>query len=58
MSRQKATITCAHCGQMFQIEHDSGSGATGDRGMQHSPGCMKMTRVKLNQGRIVGTTKG
>jgi hypothetical protein len=52
---KKVTITCAHCGGMFQISIPT-SGVSG-RGHQHSPGCMKSTQVYVNNGNITKTTK-
>lgn len=54
-SRKKITITCAHCGGMFQIEIDTVGVSA--RGHQHSPGCLKSTQVYINYGEIVKTTK-
>ncbi len=51
----KTTITCAHCGGMFQISIPP-TGNSG-RGWQHSPGCMKTTQVYVNNGSIIRTTK-
>ena len=49
------TITCMHCGGMFQTKiPESGKGS---RGHQHSPGCLKSTQVHHNNGNITKTTK-
>jgi hypothetical protein len=52
---KNVTITCAHCGGMFQISIPT-SGVS-SRGWQHSPGCMKTTQVHVNAGNITRTTK-
>ena len=49
------SITCAHCGRMFQITYSSGDGHFTKN---HSPsGCGKNTRIWINQGNIVRTDK-
>jgi hypothetical protein len=55
-----ATITCAHCGGMFQIQLNMGTTGRGSRGYQHSSsqGCGKMTNVEVHNGLIVKTWKG
>lgn len=52
---KKVTITCAHCGGMFQISIPE-SGVS-SRGHQHSPGCLKSTKVWQNKGNITKTSK-
>ena len=52
---EKVSITCAHCGSMFQIQIPTTGHS--ERGQQHSPGCMKTTYVRVNNGKIVGTRK-
>ncbi|MDG2343392.1 MAG: hypothetical protein P8L23_02325 [Flavobacteriales bacterium] len=52
---KKVTITCAHCGCMFQISiSENGVSA---RRHQHSPGCGKSTNVAINNGNITKTNK-
>ncbi len=55
-----ATITCTHCGGMFQIQLTMGTTGRGSRGYQHSSsqGCGKMTNVEVHNGQIVKTWKG
>jgi len=52
---KKVTIPCAHCGQMYQVLIPTSG--TSSRGHQHSPGCMKSTKVYVNNGNITKTTK-
>jgi hypothetical protein len=57
MAMKKVTITCAHCGGMFQVEIPQS-------GVQHSTkqhsmgGCGRNTRVYTNNGNITKTEKG
>jgi len=52
---KKVTITCAHCGGMFQISIPI-SGVS-SMGHQHTPGgFQKSTRVYVNAGNITKTT--
>tara|TARA_Y100001934_G_C12296531_1_gene747688 strand:- start:997 stop:1170 length:174 start_codon:yes stop_codon:yes gene_type:complete len=50
------SITCVHCGQMFSKRMTISSNANGSTGAQHSPGCMKSTRVHYVNGVITKTT--
>ena len=56
---KKVTITCAHCGGMFEIKIPT-SGCSG-RAHQHSYGCNKRpggkTDVSVNNGNITKTKK-
>jgi hypothetical protein len=50
----KESIPCAHDGGMFQFTvPNSGNNS---RGWQHSPGCVKTTKVYSNNGVIIRTT--
>ena len=51
------TITCTHCGEMFSKRMTISSNANGSTNAQHSPGCMKNTRVHYVSGKITKTTK-
>ena len=53
------TITCAHCGGMFQIQLSFGSSGRGSRGYQHSgiKGCGKITQVEVLNGKIIRAWK-
>lgn len=55
---EKVTISCAHCGGMFQVPiNTSSSSGHYESGFQHSSGCMKTTRVRVNSGKIISTKK-
>lgn len=54
-----ATITCAHCSGMFQIQLTMGATGRGSRGYQHSSsqGSGKITNVEVLNGKIIKTLK-
>ena len=52
------TIPCAHCGQLFSKRMTISSSSNGSTPAQHSPGCMKTTRVNFVRGKLTSTTKG
>ena len=49
---EKKLITCPHCGKSFTITWTSTNGS-GEKGIQHTPGCMKTVNVKYINGQIV-----
>jgi len=51
-------ITCVHCGKPFATKRldNLTSSSNGSRGVQHSPGCMKITNVHYNRGNITRIT--
>jgi hypothetical protein len=51
-------ITCVHCGKPFVTKRldNLTSSSNGSRGVQHSPGCMKITNVHYNRGNITRIT--
>jgi hypothetical protein len=56
MAMKKVSITCAHCGKMFQIE--IAQSGVQHSGKQHSMGgCGRITRVYTNNGNITKTEK-
>ncbi len=55
MANQQVTIVCAHCGRMFTIEIN---GTHYSYSYQHANGgCMKSTRVTVQNGKITDTKK-
>jgi len=55
MATVKTTITCTHCGEMFQVQYNFGG--SGEISKQHSPGCGKSTKLKFSGGKLTGTKK-
>ena len=47
-------ITCVHCNQSFATKRldNLSSSSNGSTGVQHSPGCMKISRVHYSRGQI------
>jgi len=47
-------ITCVHCGQSFNAKRldNLTPSSNGSMGVQHSPGCMKLSQVHYQKGNI------
>lgn len=57
MATEKITITCTHCGEMFQVQYNFGGSGTISK--QHTPnGCGKSTKLQFSGGKLTGTKKG
>ena len=53
----KTTIVCTHCGEAFQVTMPTSGNGAGSFSAQHSPGCMKSTRVEYKNGSVVSTRR-